>query len=111
MQCEFKADRDWQFCRGECGIYVLRFQWPGTQFEVMQVTIKYGPKLVDDFIEIADAVEDEFPDLQVDGDEEEDLEEDTFQIVAEDGRVIFTAPMADFTSETIIKVLRDSGIS
>ena len=77
----------------------------------MQVTIKYGPRLVDDFIEIADAVEDEFPDLQVDGDEDEDLEEDTFQILAEDGRVIFTAHMADFNSETVIKVLQDSGIS
>ncbi len=77
----------------------------------VQVTIKYRPDAVDDFIEIADAVEDQFPDLQVDGDEAEDLDEGTFEILGDDGQVIFSAPIADFNSETVIKVLQDSGIS
>lgn len=92
-------------------VYVSGQQNPWQRKDCVQVTLKYGPELVDTFIEIADAVEDEFPDLQVDGDEEEALEEGTFQIVADDGHVIFTATMADFNSETVIKVLRDSGIS
>ena len=77
----------------------------------VQVTIKYGPEAVDDFIEIADAVEDEFPDLQVDGEEEDDLEEGIFKIVGDEGHIIFCAAMTEFNSETVIKVLRDSGIS
>ena len=77
----------------------------------MQVTIRYPPDAVDSFIEVADAVEDRFPDLQVDGEETEDLKDGTFEVLANDGRILLSAAEEKFNPEEIVKALEDSNVS
>lgn len=77
----------------------------------VQVTIRYGPDAVDGFIEIADAVEERFPDLQVDGDEAEELTDGAFEVLADDGRVLQSASKEEFIPEAVIKALEASNIS
>ncbi len=59
-----------------------------------QVIVEYNPADVDRFIEIADAIEERYPSLMVDGQE---IEEDTadgdltFEVKAQDGHSLFSA--------------------
>lgn len=75
----------------------------------VQVVISYKAALVDTFIEVADAIEDRFPDLQVDGTEEE-LKDCSFTIKGNDGQLIYSAGENEFTAEAIVKVLESINI-
>lgn len=53
-----------------------------------QVEVRYDPADVDHFISVADAIEEAFPSLVVDGVEAEGAQ--AFEVAAEDGRILFS---------------------
>lgn len=77
----------------------------------MQVIIRYGAGAVDRFIEIADVVEERFPDLMVDGEEADDLGQGSFEVTTEDGRVLISAAGDKLQAETVIEALEAANIS
>lgn len=76
----------------------------------MQVIVTYGQDELNQFIDLADAIEDEFPELSVEGVE---IEQDnqSFSVKAEDGKIILerksAGPFPDAAS--IIESLRQAG--
>ena len=76
----------------------------------MQIVVSYGQDEVNKFIDLADAIEDEFPELQVEGQEiEQDQQE--FTIQTEDGKILAQRkPLEPFPdASSIISKLRDAG--
>lgn len=74
----------------------------------MQVIVTYSADKVDDFIELADAIEAEFPELQVDG--VEAGEDHNFSIRKETGEVITDSNSSKFLSaHSILDKLKEAG--
>ena len=68
--------------------------YEGMAVEKLQVIVEYNPADVDRFIDIADAVEERFPSLMVDGQEVDGDAADgkpMFEVKAQDGRSLFSA--------------------
>lgn len=64
---------------------------PGLNGEpAKKVTIEYDPVDVDQYIQIADAIEEAFPDIVVEGNETCDGRPGSFEIQTEDGRGLFS---------------------
>ena len=52
--------------------------------------VEYDPAEVDRFIELADAIEDAFPSIIVEGNEGEEGRPGSFEVCTEDGRCVFS---------------------
>lgn len=64
---------------------------------------------MDDFIELADAIEGEFPELQVDG-MEADSSQHNFLIKKEDGSIVTDTDSPEFPEAfRVIEMLREAG--
>ena len=75
----------------------------------LQVIVTYASDKVDEFIELADAIENQFPELQVDGIEAGDTEH-KFIITKEDGDIVTEAGSSAFPSASdVIDSLRKAG--
>ena len=76
---------------------------------MLQVIVTYASDKVDEFIQLADAIEDEFPELQVDG-IEADSSQQKFLINKEDGDVVTEADTSEFPATfSVIEYLRKAG--
>ena len=78
----------------------------------VQIVVTYGQDEVNQFIDLADTIEDEFPELQVEGREiEKDQQE--FTIRTEDGKVLAKSKPAEPFPEPsiIIEKLREAGFN
>ena len=75
----------------------------------MQITVEYGSGNVDDFIAMADAIEDRFPDLVVEGEETEEYA-DSFVVRTETGETLLFGEVRDVSSERVIAALEDAGL-
>jgi len=71
---------------------------------MLQIVIKYCPESVDQFIAAADAIEDRFASLAVDG-EEVEVEGGGFTIEGEDGEVLLSGAAAELEGEKIVAFL------
>ena len=78
----------------------------------MQIVVSYGQDEVNKFIDLADAIEDEFPELQVEGQEIEQDQQD-FTIQTEDGKILAQRKPSEPFPEAanIIGKLRDAGFA
>jgi len=76
----------------------------------MQVVVTYGQDEVNQFIDLADAIEEEFPELQVEGVEIE-KDQQGFSIKTEDGEVVAERKSAGPFPEAsaIIESLKKAG--
>ncbi len=76
----------------------------------MQVVVTYGQDEVNQFIDLADAIEEEFPELHVDGVEIE-KDQQGFSVKTEDGKVVMERKTAGPFPEasSIIESLRKAG--
>ena len=76
----------------------------------MQIIVTYGQDELNQFIDLADAIEDEFPELSVEGVEIE-KDNQSFSVKKEDGTTIMeqksAGPFPD--SATIIESLKEAG--
>lgn len=77
-------------------------------YVVLQLVIEYGSGAVDDYIRVADAIEDRFPDLAVDG-QELDVESGALTVTREDGTVLYKGDV-DTASDTFIEELEKAGV-
>lgn len=75
---------------------------------MLQLVIEYGSGAVDDYIRVADAIEDRFPDLAVDG-QELDVESGALTVTREDGTVLYKGDV-DTASDTFIEELEKAGV-
>ena len=64
---------------------------------------------MDDFIAMADAIEDRFPDLVVEGEETEE-HADSFVVKTETGETLLSGEVRDVSSERVIAALEDAGL-
>lgn len=74
--------------------------------------IEYDPEDVDTYIEIADAIEDAFPTVVVDGNPESDGRKGSFEVVGATGNVLFSrlgAGGAAPQAAAIVAALRADG--
>ncbi len=55
-----------------------------------KILVEYDPQHVDAFIELADAIEDAFPSMLVEGNEEGEGRPGSFEVLAEDGTSLFS---------------------
>ena len=78
----------------------------------VQIIVTYGQDEVNQFIDLADTIEDEFPELQVEGREIEKDQQD-FTIKTEDGKLLAERkPAEPFPgSSFIIQKLREAGFN
>ena len=78
-----------------------------------KVIIEYDPRSVDAFIVLADAIEDVFPSMIVDGNEEGDGRPGSFEITTPDGNVIFSrlAMKKDPSPQEIIELLSQAQVT
>jgi len=76
----------------------------------LQVVVTYGQDEVNQFIDLADAIEEEFPELHVDGVEIE-KDQQGFSVKTEDGKVVMERKTAGPFPEasSIIESLRKAG--
>lgn len=76
----------------------------------MQVIVTYGQDELNQFIDLADAIEDQFPELSVEGVE---IEQDnqSFSVKTEDGKIVMERKSAGPFPETasVIESLRQAG--
>ncbi|BDA49560.1 hypothetical protein COCOBI_14-1780 [Coccomyxa sp. Obi] len=82
----------------------------------LQVIVEYDSTDVDHFIEIADAIEERFPNLMVNGEETEGGPAEgklLFEVKAEDGRVLFSARQTGRLPDSgeILDALTAAGVS
>lgn len=82
----------------------------------MQIVVEYDPADVDFFISIADAIEDSYPGLMVEGEEKEGnsaSDSPFFEVRAEDGRALFSARQTGRLpdSEELLALLAAAGVS
>lgn len=80
-----------------------------------QIVVEYDPADVDFFISIADAIEDRYPGLMVEGEEKESSSADSplFEVRAEDGRELFSARQKGHLpdSDEVLDLLAAAGVS
>lgn len=76
----------------------------------MQVIVTYGPIELNQFIDLADAIENEFPELSVEGVEVEEGNQ-SFSVKKEDGTVVIERKSAGPFPEaaSIIESLKEAG--
>lgn len=73
------------------------------------MTVIYAADKVDEFIQLADAIEDEFPELQVDGEEANDPKH-KFSVTKENGDVVTETNSPDVPdASSVIESLRQAG--
>ena len=76
---------------------------------LMQVTVQYHADDVDTFIQLADLIEDSFPNVVVEGDDSSGTQ-GSFAIVDADGKMLHSLAVEDLEDEDpIIKVLDKAG--
>jgi hypothetical protein len=76
---------------------------------MLQVVIKYCPESVDQFIEVADAIEDRFASLAVEG-EEAEMGAGNFSIEGEDGELLLSGTGAEFDGRKIVVFLESLNV-
>lgn len=76
----------------------------------MQVVVTYGQDEVNQFIDLADAIEEEFPELQVEGVEIEQ-DQQGLSVKTEDGKIVMERKSAGPFPEasSIIESLKEAG--
>ena len=82
---------------------------PSCGWAVLQVTVEYHPDDVDSFIQLADAFEDAFPDLQVVGSEVSDAKHGHLAIKNAAGEVLRALKAAEALSEADIAAIVETG--
>ena len=91
-------------------IYVLGASLQHHCHLAVQVVVTYGQDEVNQFIDLADAIEEEFPELQVEGVE---IEQDRqgFSVKTEDGKIVLERKSAGPFPEasSIIESLKEAG--
>ncbi len=78
----------------------------------MQVVVEYDSAETDHFIELADAIEDRFPGVAVDGHEKDDGPKGFFRIRAANGDVLFVTEdsSAKPDPEAVVSILEGSWV-
>ena len=79
----------------------------------MQVVVEYDPAETDHFIALADAIEDRFPGVAVDGHEKEDGPKGFFRIHSANGDILFATEDNSVKPdpEEVVGILEDAGYS
>ena len=80
-------------------------------FRGLQVVVEYDSAETDHFIELADAIEDRFPGVAVDGREKDDGPKGFFRIMAAEGDVLFVTEdsSAKPDPQEIVSILKGAG--
>jgi selT/selW/selH-like putative selenoprotein len=78
---------------------------------LVQVVVEYHPDEVDKFIEVADAIEEAFPRLVVDGVETEE-QRSAFEVKTKEGRILFSSLSAGRLPESgeLLELLQAAGV-
>ena len=78
-----------------------------------KILVGYDSGRVDDFIEIADVIEDAFPQLMVEGVETEDgegMSSSSLRITLEDGTLVISDQSVDEVKAHVVQRLEDMGL-
>ena len=79
----------------------------------MQVVVEYDSAETDHFIALADAIEEHFPGVAVDGHEKEDSPKGFFRIRAASGNVLYVSEDSSVKPdpEEVVSILEEAGYS
>ena len=79
----------------------------------MQVVVEYDSAETDHFIELADAIEERFPGVAVDGVEKEDIPKGFFRIRAANGDILFVSEDSNIKPDpgAVVSILEEAGYS